>query len=371
MKRLLFMLLATQLSSCQNKEAQNQPTEKKQTKGVQTSQTEKFKYQATGNCPVGYPVEIYRGGFESSDGGYVDLQAGTHTGIAGWGHVGGGMSTLVKTVPNRLHVQWVAYAEECVYEIDTEIDYEKMVQYFKEGYQNSGAFLNYGEYKMETYTAIVVGYAPGGAVFIWLNGSGKQVEIGRYQGKKVIIPQEEIDKLDGFEKLMLQKSECERIMNNPKIVPPDVMEANRDKSIPFDLWDSYRQKYSWRPTFIVQHDGNAFNARLNMFNAEFEGLFGESLSKNEFVKRAIPKQIQISWRDKDLQNYGGSLWFDENEIFAAFAEVYKDRPEGKAEIELRINVTNTFVTAWVIGNGKEVGINLKTKVEVFKSRLKR
>jgi hypothetical protein len=358
---IILGLLLTLTSSCQNKK------EKK----MQATKTEKFKYEATGNCPVGYPVEVYRGGFETEDGGYVSLQAGTHTGIEGWGDVGSGMSDGVKTVPNRLHVQWVAYAEECVYEIDTEIDYDKMVHYFKEGYQNSGAFLNYKEFEKETYTAIVVGYAPGGAVYIWLNGSGKQVEIGRYQGKKVVIPQAEIDKLDGFEKLMLQKSECARIMNNPKMVPPEVREANKNKPIPFGLWDTYRERYSWRPTFISSQQGwSMIHTRLEMFNGEFEEQFGQDLIKNEISKRAIPKRINFAWRDKTGQNYSGTFWFDYEEVLNAYNEIFKDEDDGKAEIEIRISMGNMDIVAFIKGNGKEMGLNMKTKVELFKSRKK-
>jgi len=60
-----------------------------------------------------------------------------------------------------------------------------------------------------------------------LASPGKQVEIGRYQGNKVVIPQAELDKLDGFEKLMHQKGESARIMNNPEMVPPEVRKANK------------------------------------------------------------------------------------------------------------------------------------------------
>ena len=338
---------------------------------MQVTKIEKFEYEATGNCPVGYPVEVYRGGFEMEDGGYVSLQAGTHTGIEGWGDVGSGMSDGLKTVPNRLNVQWVAYAENCVYEINTEVDYDKMVAYFKEGYQESLVFFNKGgKYEKETYTYIVVGYAPGGAVYIWLAGSGKQVEIGRYQGKKVVIPQAEIDKLDGFEKLMHQKGESERIMNNPKMVPPEVREANKNKPIPFDLWDTYRVKYSWRPLYLVQREGSAFDSRIEMFNGEFEEQFDKSLIENKFTKRAVPKRINFGWRDKTGQNYSGTLDFDQKEIFDAFAEIFKDKPNSEAEIELRVNIPNNFVSVFIKGNGKEIGINMKTKVKVFEARSK-
>ena len=361
---LTLGLLLTLTSSCQEKKTQ---------KKMQATKTEKFKYEATGNCPVGYPVEIYRGGFEMEDGGYVSLQAGTHTGIEGWGDTGSGMSDGIKTVPNRLNVQWVAYAENCVYEINTEVDYDKMVQYFKEGYLDSMVFLNKGgKLEKETYTYIVVGYAPGGVVYIWLAGPGKQVEIGRYQGKKVVIPQAEIDKLDGFEKLMHQKGESERIMNNPKMVPPEVREANKNKPIPFGLWDTYRERYSWRPIFnSIQEDWSMIHTYIEMFNGESEEQFDQNLIKNEFSKRAIPKRINFGWRDKTGQNYSGTFWFDEKEIFDAFHKIFKEKPNGEAEIEIRISKGNMDISAFLIGNGKETGINMKTKVEIFESRKKR
>ena len=358
-----LILLLTLSSSCQDKK-----TEKK----MQATKTEKFNWQDGSTCPVGYPIEVYRGGFEAEDGSYVSLQAGTDNGDGGWGDPGtGGMSSGIKTVPNKLRVQWVAYAENCTYEIDTDIDYDKMVHFFKEGYLNSLAFLNRGVNKKETYEYIVVGYAPGGAVYIWLAGSGKQVEIGRYQSKKVVIPQAEIDKLDGFEKLMHQKGESERIMNNPKIVPPEVREANKNRPLPIGLWDTYRERFFWKPIFVSYQEGwSMIHADLFMFNGEFEEQFDQTLIKNEITKRAIPKRIQFAWRDKTGQNYSGTFWFDEKEIFDAYHDIFKDKPDGEAEIEIRIGMGNMTIAAFINGNGKVKGINLKTKVEVFKSEKK-
>jgi hypothetical protein len=361
---LTLGLLLTLSSSCQNKKTE---------KTMQATKTEKFNWQDGSTCPIGYPIEVYRGGFEAEDGSYVSLQAGTDNGDGGWGDPGtGGMSSGIKTVPNKLRVQWVAYAENCTYEIDTDIDYDKMVHYFKEGYLDSMVFLNKGgKLEKETYTYIVVGYAPGGAVYVWLAGSGKQVEIGRYQGKKVVIPQAEIDKLDGFEKLMHQKGESERIMNNPKIVPPEVREANKNKPLPIGLWDTYRERFSWRPTFVSNQENWAvFETRLNMFNGEFEEQFDQNLIKNEYTKRAIPKLIHFGWRDKTGQNYSGTFWFDEKEIFDAYHEIFKDKPDGEAEIEIRIGMGNIAIAAFINGNGKVIGIYKKTKVEIFKARSK-
>lgn len=352
----IILLLLTLTTSCQNK---------KQNKEMNI---EKFDYQPTISCPVGFPVDVYRGGLESQDGGFEPLNLGTHGGP--WGATGRSMSSGVKAVPNRLNLIWVSYAEDTFYSIDCEIDYDKMVEKFKEGYQNSGFFFNKkGEYKKETYNYIVVGFAPKGVVVVWLAGSGREVEIGRYQGEKTVVPQDEIATLDNHDRLIFQEDYRKETMLNEKIVPPEVQEANKNKSIPFGLWDTYRERYTWRPTFVIQSEGSMFDSRLEMFNGEFEEQFDQTLIKNEFAKRATPKWINIGWRDNTGQNYSGTMDFDEKEIFDAFKEIYKDNKNAQAELEFRVNIPNTFVTVMLKGNGKEIRLP-KTKVDVYESRKK-
>ena len=160
-------------------------------------------------------------------------------------------------------------------------------------------------------------------------------------------------------------------MNNPKIVPPEVQEANKNKPLPIGLWDTYRERFSWKPIFVSYQEGwSMIHADLFMFNGEFEEQFDQTLIKNEITKRAIPKRIQFAWRDKTGQNYSGTFWFDEKEIFDAYHDIFKDKPDGEAEIEIRIGMGNMTIAAFINGNGKVKGINMKTKVEVFKSRKK-
>lgn len=358
----IILLLLALTTSCQNK-----PTQKEMN-------IERFDYQPTISCPIGYPVDVYRGGLESQDGGFEPLNLGTHTGISGWGHTGGSMSSGVKAIPNRLNLIWVSYAEDTFYSIDCEIDYNKMVEKFKEGYQNSGFFFNKnGAYKKVTYDYVVVGFAPGGVVVVWLSGAEKQVEIGRYQGEKTVVPQDEIATLDNHDRLIFQEDYRKETMLNEKIVPAKVQEANKNKPIPFGIWDTYRERYTWRPTFNQSVFDNSTltirKIRMDMFNGEFGSLFDQSLVKNEFVKRAIPKRVNFSWKDKGGQVYSGTIDFDEKEIFDAFKGIFKDNKDIEAELEFRVNIPNTFIT--VMLKNKEHEIRLpKVKVAVFKSDIK-
>lgn len=329
-------------------------------------QTPEFQWEESVNCPPGYPVEVYRGGFELP---YVSLNNGTATGISGWGYCGGGMSYGIKPLPREINCIWVSYAEGCMYKIKSPIDYNKLLKLFQEGYQDSNFFFNgNGEYKKTTFNHIVAGFAPGGVVVIWASGAGRQVEIGRYKGSKFEVPQAEIDRLDSHESLLFSANEYDRIMHNTQIVPLEVRKAHAGKPIPYGLWDRYRTKYTWRPVVEVQQDGVIAYVDLKMFNGEKEELFAENLKENKFEKRAIIKFSNFGWRDAKGQGYGCKIDFDEETIIKAFQEMYKDDKEGEAELVITVNHSNNFVTAMLKHGNKEIFINKGIRQNVYKSR---
>ncbi|WP_244285496.1 DUF2931 family protein, partial [Flavobacterium araucananum] len=166
-----------------------------------------FKWQEGLSCPSGYPIEVYRGwlegplvsnGVNESPNSTTSISGfGTTTGMGGWGKNSSGMSQGVKPIPQRLNCIWYSYVEELMYEIDTELDYPKMVKLFNEGFQSS---VRKRGKVMITYDTITVGFTPGGVVVVWLQNGGRQVEIGRYQGNKVVISPKEIASLDSHER---------------------------------------------------------------------------------------------------------------------------------------------------------------------------
>ena len=366
MKIFITLLLLTQLGSCQNKTKLDKTTQPQKTTTTMNDNTpiqRYFKWEQGVNAPAGYPVEVYRGGLESVSG-FTSL-----SGMGGssntWGSPSSGMSSGEKEAPNRINCIWVAHAEDCMYKIDCAIDYDRMIQLFNEGFIDSNR--RRGR-KMDTYDVITTGFAPGGVVVIWLVGCDRQVEVGRYQGEKFTVPQAEINSLDSHQQLLFDSVDRKRIMKNPMIVPLEIQEAHKNKPIPFGLWDTYREKYSWRPTFVIQREGKMEeDVRFSMFNGEVETLIYETFDENKFEKRALPKRIVIGWWDKEGKGYGGEVNFDEKEIFEAFATIYKDSKEGDAEIEFKANVTNTYLVIKIKGNGKELFIS-ESKVEVFESR---
>ncbi|OXE95001.1 hypothetical protein B0A64_24780, partial [Flavobacterium araucananum] len=192
---------------CQEKKETNKQTNKPVIQDTLTSMQTNFKWQEGLSCPSGYPIEVYRGwlegplvsnGVNESPNSTTSISGfGTTTGMGGWGKNSSGMSQGVKPIPQRLNCIWYSYVEELMYEIDTELDYPKMVKLFNEGFQSS---VRKRGKVMITYDTITVGFTPGGVVVVWLQNGGRQVEIGRYQGNKVVISPKEIASLDSHER---------------------------------------------------------------------------------------------------------------------------------------------------------------------------
>jgi hypothetical protein len=359
-----LLFLTTAVTSCQNKEQNTAPKDQKAIEEFKKKYPV-FKWEENICGPTEYPAEVYRGGLETRNiNGDVLSSTGLNMTLATgpWGSSGGGASSGKKYVPNHINCIWLSYGEDTFYKIDCPIDYDKAVALFREGYPNSLAFFNYNEHLKDHYDTIITGFAPGGVVVIWLYGGGRQVEIGRYQGTKYTVPEDEIAGLELPTKNLFDPSYHKFILTNKSVVPLAVQEANKNKPIPYGLWDSYRTRYSWRPSFNLKEGVVVDDFNIEAYNGEKEQLFDERLAKNEFVKRAVPSGISFSWKDKAGQEYFANIDFDEQEVFKAFHEMYKNDPTLEAELECYISYDND-VAIWLVKGDKRLSLNLGKNIK--------
>ena len=361
LKTLTLALLITLTIACQNKKS-NMNTQT-------TNDTIPEAWEEMCNAPQGYPIEVYEGGLLriNEDGEVINSRNlsgyGLSTGFYGWGSSGGGMSRN-KFVPTHINCIWLSYAEGVFYYIDSPIDYNKMLKLFQEGYPNSLAFLNYGERKKSYYNSIITGFAPDGVVVIWLAGSGRLVEIGRYKGQKYVVDPEEIASLEQEKHVLFEKWFRDGIMVDPNVIPIEVQKANVGKPIPYGLWDSYRTKYSWRPVFEVQQEGVMRSAYMEMINGEKEKLFDIALKENKYKKRARPIMVDFGWYDNKKKGFAAEIIFNEQEIKTAFEELYKENKDIEADLVFTVNHSNNFVTILLKSKDKEIRLT-KTKVNMY------
>lgn len=352
--QLLAILLFTQLVCCQEKQEKNTKMEEQQ-----------FSWSEGLSCPLGYPIQVYKGSI-----GFKSLSDRLSTGKYGWGHKGNGMNDRSDWMPRFLNVTWLSFAEDCMYTIETPIDHQKLYELFKKGFDTkevSGS----GKIRHETYDGICTGFAPGGVVVVWAVGTGRQTEIGRYQGKKIVIPQSEIAQLDSHERLLFDAKYKKGIMASEDVIPKEVQEANKNKPIPFGLWDTYRIKYNWKPVFELQN-GSVLNLKstldIRYLNGEVGEIFNEKFPLQDYENKAIPRRIIFDWIDEGGIGYGGNCNLNEESALAAFKEVYGEHPDSiTADLDIRVNMANTFFTVKLKGNGKDIFIETEN-LEVFEIR---
>ncbi|WP_303813411.1 DUF2931 family protein [Apibacter mensalis] len=337
---------------------------------------EEFEWKESVSCPLGYPVDVFMGGLELTDGGYASLFSGLHTGRKGWGSLGRSMSHGKKPLPKRLNVIWISFVEKTFYHVDAELDYEKIARLFRKGYYIPSYNNEHPEPFKKDYRTINVGFAPGGMAVVWVGGTARQIEIGRYQGVKTEIPKEQVEKLkDEPIYSMLRPEYQESVIKNPGIIPQEVQEANKNKPIPYGLWDTYRKKYNWKINYELPKEAELDEMTYDFYNGEETNLFGDyqikryqipkELHWNYEEEKAIPKQISFRWKEKVKENCGGYIKFNEDQIFKAFEELTQDKAEGvPLQITIRITHTGDDASVWLEGNGKSIGL-YKSEVKIF------
>ena len=356
-KILLFLLLALQFASCQNHNSNN--------KNINEPQ---YDWGVAVNVPIGYPIRFYAamvGGTPISREFYTEKEE------PDWGNAYGYESHSMGYLPASVDMVWLSYKEDCFYRLKTAIDYEKIAKLFREGFDER--FSN-GKMNHTTYNTVVVGIAPGGVVVLWVGyGYFPIKEIGRYQAEKIAL--REPEGLDNHQRLIFDKEYAKRLLTNNTIIPEDFREANKNKPIPFGLWDNYRDhQYQWYPTFEIPN-GRIGDVDYQYWNGEADTFFFTDFVALEGQKdvfapqelyhdiRKLPlfKEIRFTYKAEDGIKYGMKIEFDWEDILTTYKKVFGERPEElKAHLDIRMNRINSYLTVRLVGdNGKEAFIEPK------------
>jgi len=224
---------------------------------------------------------------------------------------------------------------------------------------DQGVQTSYG--KIAPYDILNVNMAPGGIVVLWMVASGeRQVEVGRYQASetevdwKEVMPQGEQDR---------NKYVKESIAELPK-----VSKNLTENGIQYGLFDSYRARYTWKPTLFLPDGGEALGIQIFFYNGENDYLWGEGLNKNYFTQKALPRQMILKWHDKNEALFGADVDFNEKEVFEGFKEMYKKDKEQETELVFipdkdykKLNVYLRSKTEEIWLRKSETGIYTRTK----------
>lgn len=314
-----------------------------------------YGWSGTVSAPQEYPVEVYSGAIIAEDFTYgFDAIWGTQN--TGWGSQGGIMTTggERKGVPYQLEFTWYSLVERKFYTGKWDLDKERIKSLFDEG------FIDQDTHKKDTYNTFVVGLAPEGRVVLWMSGAGNQKEVGVFKAQVTVLTK---DGAYDNARYMFKDGYADRMLNDPsyKTFSPDVRKKIETQGYPSaGIYNTYRDKYSWRPVVVLQEGGQWIDFGFSAYNGEQENLFGKSLLDNQYEKRAIPKFCGFYWRDKN-NRYG--VWidaFDEKEIFDLFQKLGKEK---NIDLVVKINADNTRLSLSLRSGEQEFPVG-KAKVRL-------
>ena len=170
-------------------------------------------------------------------------------------------------------------------------------------------------------THLVFGFAPKGMVVVWIGyGGGARIEIGKFQAEEV--EDDEKYEEERFEYWNMSREK----MRNKRYLPNASPEE----------WENYRNKYEWRPVFSSDNDTFfMLKSSTRYYNGEREYLLQPYILKAEYIKRAIPKEIQFFWRVGGAQ-YEGRVFFK----WEKMNKIFKEKGKTKNDIRFHINKDN-------------------------------
>lgn len=319
-----------------------------------------YNYQQGISTPEGYPIKLLEGsnfsyslkGARNSD----PLLEADKVYSMQWGQAhttfrsefSGGLA-----VPKSLNLYWYSYLENKYYELNTEINHEKISDYFSKGFtRDIKGKLTRAESYNGNYNQLFAGIAPGGEVVLWIGGVNQTDEIEVFKAQEISISK--IEKKDivteEARKLVLMDTcECKDNSQFRKIV-------HNDTEIPFGTWtDKYRQKSNWKLTVNDFGQGkSAYN--LSFFNGEDFMIYHEDILKLSYQKLVIPNYIIYTFI-KNEKKYKAFIQFEEDEIFNYFKKLQENNKE--EPLDLVINISADL-------NEMNVQLVSKDKILIFK-----
>ena len=353
----LFLFLPLQLASCQNHNSNNKDMNEPE-----------YEWGISVNAPIGYPIHVYAGRVGPE---YIMSDLWCSTEEPDWGSAYVNEGNDPKELPKDIDIVWFSFIENCFYNLQASLDYEKIEKLFKEGFEQR---IRYGELHHTTYNGLVVGLAPGGTVVVWVGkGYSPITEVGRFQASQIYLT--ETSDMDSHERLIFDKEYRKSIATAPNIVPLEVQKANEGKPIPYNLWDRYAEtQYRWYPTFEIP-DGKMGDVFFQYWNGEANTIFYTDLeptTERETIlkpkvcqepigKLPLYKEISINYKAFNGIKYAATITFDWEQSAETYKKVFGEHPEEvTAQLYFRLNRNNTHVTTRLIGsNGKDLIIEPK------------
>lgn len=298
----------------------------------------KVEWQPGINAPTYYPIETVFGGFYA-DNRYCGIASGVLQ-WGGWGQPGAEMSSGF-FVPDSLTIGWFSFAEDKFYRGDFKLPSDTMRALFKQGYvDRKGKFFR--------YNTLIVNVYPKGGVALWMQiGGRRNVEIAHFQGEEMDYDWHKMYPPDTpEEKKEYLKAIMDRIEGGAAYLAKHGVSQEPFKTV-------YRPRYNYTIKIdSVSHEDTEFNFP-EFYNGEMDCMEGKELENIFFKTKATPKQVYFRWLRDDVV-YFGEIFFDEEEIFNAFAEITGSDSDVEFVMHLKPNFATRKLHVSLRSENKEI-----------------
>lgn len=347
---IMCCIFVVQMSGCQNRRYMKEP---------------EFEWNTYWDADENYPMELVFGSMDCSGGkGGHPMRPGYSKGP--WGadnHTAGGHS---KMLPNKLHLKWYSFVEDKSYQGSFDLPYDMLVEMFQRTYLR---------HRLKDYwynDRFIVGLAPGGQVYLWVGGLGKnQVFVAKFQAEETHIDQRILTGTFHSEYERWPEERWPEIMDRYRreTFCGKIEDNYNTKGLQLGLWDRYNERFKWKPEIIYEDSTAGWKTDevlMQFYNGEQEVLALGSLEQNSIKERPRIRFFNCYYTNwKEYRNV--EITINEDELFEAFSEVFDNDPECEANIEIRLNEANNFFRVFIISLDPEH----KKRVELKKAVIKR
>lgn len=261
---------------------------------------------------------------------------------------GGGQATDVgnkQPLPYGITVRWFSIAENQFWEGNAVLDQEKL-EWLKH-YKVNNALAPQRD-NVLSYFSLIVNYAPGGLVTVWISGVGERYLVAQFHAKKV----ENID-WDSFiasalnenisRKQYLAYQMQAKGKNSYRVISDEIQKEIKENKVPDSSpWLRLMHKYPWilkvnSPFILKNYLATYVNGEQYYFRKDQDLLRAVPLEFITFLENTTTKEaVRIDFT------------FDQDEMINDFEELSKDPSSIPIEMYFDMNQDMTQVSVFLI-----------------------
>lgn len=281
-----------------------------------------FTWLPTESAPEAYPVKVISGMLVLPNGDNIPVPD-NRIARNGWGELGATMivGNELKQVPYRLDVAWYSFAEDMFYSGSFDLPHDDMLRLFIAGAKSRLTG------KPTPYKRIIVGFGPEGAVSVWMSAEREVREVATFTAAPAEFPWSIVTK---NETVPRHDYAAKRLAD---FVGEKAARQLIVDGVPRGLSERYRKQYRTSIEMIGPRLPDYI--WIKYLNGERQS-YGFSETASDRTHYAIPKRIEVIWKNPSGEAFTALIDLDEREALAAYQTLSEGEPDRALRLQIEI-----------------------------------